>query len=71
MNAILKQLAEIEAELQKPIPSEDINKICEDFRIELLSLSDEVDFYENFRYYCVNIAGMLGYVLGDKTNQIR
>lgn len=70
MNAILKQLAEMEAELQKPFPDEDINKICEVFRTELLSLSDEADFYEDFRYYCVNIAGTLSYVLGDKTNQI-
>ena len=70
MNAILKQLTEIEAELKKPFPTRDINKICEDFRIEFLNLSDEVDFYEDFRYYCANIAGTLSYVLEDKTNQI-
>jgi len=70
MNAILKQLTEIEAELKKPFLTRDINKICEDFRTEFLNLSRELDFYEDFRYYCVNIAGTLGYVLGDKTNQI-
>ena len=39
MNAILKQLTEIEAELKKPFPTRDINKICEDFRTEFLNLS--------------------------------
>lgn len=75
MNDILKQLTEMEAELRKPFPTRDINKICEDFRIEFLNLSNEfgpyeVDFYEDFRRYCSNVAGTLGYVLDDKTNQI-
>ncbi|MFJ7736696.1 YxiJ family protein [Lysinibacillus sp. NPDC097287] len=75
MNDNLKQLTEIESKLKKPFPTSDINKICADFRTEFLNLSDEfepyeVDFYEDFRYYCVNIAGTLSYVLGDKTNQI-
>ncbi len=75
MNDILKQLTSMKAELQKPFPSSDINKICADFRTKFLNLSDElepyeVDFYEDFRYYCVNIAGTLSYVLGDMTNQI-
>ena len=75
MNDILKRLTGMEAELRKPFPSSDINKICEDFRAEFLSLSDElepyeVDFFEDFRYYCDNIAGTLSYVLGDMTNQI-
>ncbi|KOP79268.1 hypothetical protein AMS59_09590 [Lysinibacillus sp. FJAT-14745] len=70
MDGILKQLAEIKTELEKPFPTRDINKICEDYRTEFLNLSDEVDFYEDFRYYCVNIAGTLSYVLGDKINQI-
>lgn len=74
MNDILKRLTEMEAELRKPFPTSDINKICEDFRTEFLNLSDEldneVDFYEDFRYYCVNIAGTLSYVLDDMTNQI-
>ncbi|WP_053585501.1 YxiJ family protein [Lysinibacillus contaminans] len=72
MNTILKQLKEIKAELRKPFPTRDINKICEDFRTEFLNLSDEdeVDVYEDFRFYCVNIAGTLSYVLEDKTNQI-
>ncbi|GEN82743.1 hypothetical protein SLU01_10550 [Sporosarcina luteola] len=70
MNAILKQLSEIEPELKKPFPTEDINKICEDFQTDFLNLSGEVDFYEDFRYYCVNIAGTLSYVLRDLTNQI-
>lgn len=72
MNVILKQLTEIE--LRHPFPTRDINKICEDFRIEFLNLSDEldneVDFYDDFRYYCMNIAGTLSYVLDDMTNQI-
>ncbi len=61
MNTILKQLTEIEDELTKPFPTEDINKISEDFRTEFLDLSDEdeVDFYEDFRFYCSNIAGTL------------
>ena len=75
MNDILKRLTGMKAELRKPFPTRDINKICEDFRTEFLNLSDEfepyeVDFYENFRYYCANIAGTLSYVLEDKTNQI-
>lgn len=75
MYAILKQLTEIKTKLYKPFPTSDINKICEDFRTEFLNLPDylepyEVDFYEDFRYYCDNIAGTLSYVLGDKTNQI-
>jgi len=75
MDDILKQLADIKTELAKPFPTRDINKICEDFRTEFLNLSDEfepheVDFYEDFRYYCVNIAGTLSYVLEDMTNQI-
>ena len=74
MDDILKQLVEIKTELKKPFPTNDINKICEDFRTEFLNLSDEldneVDFYEDFRYYCVNIAGTLSYVLDDITNQI-
>mgnify|MGYP005607208143 FL=1 len=75
MNDILKQLTGMKAELRKPFPTEDIKKIGEDFRTEFLNLSDElepyeVDFFEDFRYYCVNIAGTLSYVLGDMTNQI-
>lgn len=74
MNDIINQLTEMEAELRKPFPTSDINKICADFRIEFLNLSDEldneVDFYEDFRYYCVNIAGTLSYVLDDMINQI-
>ncbi|WP_427107832.1 YxiJ family protein [Lysinibacillus xylanilyticus] len=72
MDDILKQLAEIKTELRRPFPTSDINKICEDFRSEFLNLSDEneVDFYEDFRYYCVNISGTLSYVLKDMTNQI-
>ncbi|MFJ5766820.1 YxiJ family protein [Lysinibacillus sp. NPDC093210] len=72
MNTILKQLTEIEDELRKPFPTEEIKKISEDFRTEFLNLSDEdeVDFYEDFRFYCSNIAGTLSYVLKGKTNQI-
>ena len=74
MNTILKQLTEIEDELKKPFPTGDIKKIGEDFRTDFSNLSDEVDgevdFYEDFRYYCVNIAGTLSYVLIDKINQI-
>lgn len=75
MNDILKRLTGMKAELRKPFPTEDIKKIGEDFRTEFLNLSDElepyeVDFFEDFRYYCVNIAGTLSYVLGDMTNQI-
>jgi hypothetical protein len=72
MKTILKQLTEIKDELRKPFPTEDINKISEDFRTEFLNLSDEdeVDFYEDFRFYCSNIAGILSYVLEGKTNQI-
>lgn len=72
MNDILKRLTEMKAELGKPFPTRDIMKICEDFRTEFSNLSDEdeVDFYEDFRFYCVNISGTRSYVLGDKTNQI-
>ena len=70
MNDILKRLTEIGVELSKPFPTEDINKIDKDFRTEFLSLPGEIDFYEDFRYYCVNIAGTLSYVLSDEINQI-
>ena len=70
MNDILKRLTEIKVELRKPFPTEDINKIDKDFRTEFLSLPGEIDFYEDFRYYCVNIAGTLSYVLSDEINQI-
>lgn len=75
MNAILKQLTEIKSKLYKPFPTSDINKIYEDFQTEFLNLPNylepyEVDFYEDFRYYCENIAGTLSYVLEDKANQI-
>ncbi|WP_274309970.1 YxiJ family protein [Solibacillus daqui] len=70
MDDILKQLTEIEDELKKPFPTRDINKICEEFRTEFLNLSGEVDFYEDFRYYCVNIAGTLSYVLAGNINEI-
>ena len=70
MNDILKRLTEIDVELSKPFTTEDINKIDKDFRTEFLSLPGEIDFYEDFRYYCVNIAGTLSYVLSDEINQI-
>ncbi len=72
MNTIIKQLTEMKDELRQPFPTEDINKICEDFRTEFLNLSneEEVDFYEDFRFYCSNIAGTLSYVLDGKINQI-
>ena len=75
MNDILKRLTGMKVELRKPFPTEDIKKIGEDFRTEFLNLSDElepyeVDFFEDFRYYCVNIAGTLSYVLSDEINQI-
>ena len=70
MNDILKRLTGMKAELRKPFPTEDIKKIGEDFRIEFLTLPGEIDFYEDFRYYCVNIAETLSYVLSDKINQI-
>jgi hypothetical protein len=38
MDDILKQLAEIKAELRKPFPTSDINKICEDFRYYCVNL---------------------------------
>lgn len=38
MNAILKQLTEIDPELRKPFPTKDINKITEDFRTEFMKL---------------------------------
>lgn len=70
MDNIIKQLAELENELKKPFPTRDINRICEDYRTDFLNLSVDVDFYEDFRYYCVNISGTLSYVLGDVINQI-
>ena len=72
MNTIIKQLTEMKDELRQPFPTEDINKISEDFRTEFLNLSneEEVDFYEDFRFYCSNIAGTLSYVLEGKINQI-
>lgn len=54
MNTIIKQLTEMKDELRQPFPTEDINKISEDFRTEFLNLSnedeeeEEVDFYEDF-----------------------
>ncbi|WP_185903504.1 hypothetical protein [Lysinibacillus sphaericus] len=39
MNDILKQLAEIKIELEKPFPTRDINKICEDFRTEVACIN--------------------------------
>ena len=70
MGDILKRLTEIDDKLGKPFPTGDINKIDEDFRTEFLALPGEIDFYEDFRYYCVNIAGTLSYVLIDKINHI-
>ncbi|UED78446.1 YxiJ-like family protein [Lysinibacillus sp. CD3-6] len=72
MKTIIKQLTEMKDELRQPFPTEDINKISEDFRTEFLNLSneEEVDFYEDFRFYCSNIAGTLSYVLEGKINQI-
>ncbi|MEK3763404.1 YxiJ family protein [Solibacillus sp. FSL K6-4121] len=70
MNDILKQLTEIDPELRKPFPTNDINKIAEDFRTEFMKLPHEVDFYDDFHFYCVNIAGTLSYVLRDNINQI-
>lgn len=70
MDDILKQLTEIEDELKQPFPTGDVNKICEDFRAEFSNFPGEVDFYEDFRYYCVNIAGTLSYVLAGSINEI-
>ena len=70
MTDILKQLTEIEAELKNPFPTGDIKQICDDFRTEFLNLPEEIDFYEDFRNYCVNIAGTLSYVLSDDINHI-
>ena len=70
MNDILKQLTEIDPELRKPFPTNDINKITEDFRTEFMKLPNEVDFYDDFHFYCMNIAGTLSYVLSDRINQI-
>lgn len=70
MDDILKQLTEIEDALKQPFPTGDIKIICEDFRAEFSNLSGEVDFYEDFRYYCVNIAGTLSYVLAGSINEI-
>lgn len=55
MNDILKQLTEIDSELRKPFPTNDINKITEDFRTEFMKIPDEVDFYDDFHFYCMNI----------------
>lgn len=70
MDDILKQLTEMDAELKKPFPTEDINKICDDFRTEFINLPGNVDFYDDFHYYCANIAGTLSYVLGGSINDI-
>lgn len=39
MDDILKQLAEIKTELEKPFPTRDINKTCEDFRYYCVNIS--------------------------------
>lgn len=70
MDTIYQQLAAIEPELSKPFPTRDIHKIGEDFNMEFLNLPGDVDFYEDFRYYCVNIAGTLSYVLMDAADDI-
>lgn len=70
MDDILKQLTEMEEELRKPFLTRDIHKICDDFRTEFSNISSDVDFYEDFRYYCVNIAGTLSYVLVGSINDI-
>lgn len=70
MDTIFQQLTAIEPELKKPFPTRDIHKIEKDFSMELLNLPGDVDFYEDFRYYCVNIAGTLSYVLMDAADDI-
>ena len=70
MDTIFQQLTAIEPELKRPFPTRDIHKIGEDFKVEFLNLPDDVDFYEDFRYYCVNIAGTLSYVLTDAAEDI-
>ncbi|MER2126144.1 YxiJ family protein [Solibacillus sp. FSL H8-0523] len=70
MDKIFQQLITIEPELKRPFPTRDIQKIEVDFRIEFLNLPGDVDFYEDFRYYCANIAGTLSYVSMDAEDEI-
>lgn len=71
MENILKQLTEIKSELEKPFPSRDMEKIKQDFRAELLTLSDEESELKfDFNDYCMNIAETLSYVLADDITNI-
>ena len=71
MNNILKQLAEIKNDLDKPFPYRDTNKIQDDFQTEFLNLTDEEDsLVGDFNTHCMNIAGTLSYVLAGKTKKI-
>ena len=70
MDTIFQQLTVIEPELKKPVPTRDIHKIEKDFSMEFLNLPGDVDFYEDFRYYCVNIAGTLSYLLMEAADDI-
>ena len=62
MNTILKQLTEIEAELKKPFPTRDINKIYEVFKPEFLNFPVTGAFLMKISLLLVNIAGKLKYV---------
>lgn len=71
MDNILKQLSDINKELNKPFPYKDTDKLQEDFVTEFSNLSDEENSLTgDFNNYCMNIAGTLTYVLSGKTKKI-
>ena len=70
MNEILMQLAEMEKELEKPFPHEDIRKMLINFTSEFSELEDENHIFGDFNTYCMTIAGTLSYVLAGEINRI-
>lgn len=71
MDEIIRKLIDIKNELYDPFPYKDTDKIQEDFRKQLLNLSDdENSLTGDFNTYCMNISGSLSYVLAGNTNTI-
>jgi YxiJ-like protein len=71
MENILTNLKDVESELHKPFPYDDIDKILDDFRLEFDKLSSEEDgFTGDFNTYSMVIAGSLSYVLAGNSNKI-
>ncbi|MBA2875578.1 YxiJ family protein [Thermaerobacillus caldiproteolyticus] len=68
---LLKQLNDIDNELHKPFPYKDACKIQKDFDDKFSEIQDEENCLTcDFDTYCMNIAGILSYVLRGKSKDI-